>query len=110
VYARILLSEGIGYPLWIPEPSNHYAEYEKEGVNIGDVGILTFDGGFDFLFNVYLPSDHPINNLAPPSFEPLRELQRRDIITTPDIHSAGCVIASRSITRHISDLHVQDPG
>jgi hypothetical protein len=40
----------------------------------------------------------------------LPELRRRDVITTPNIHSAGCVVASQSITRHNSDLQVQDPG
>jgi hypothetical protein len=107
VYARILLTKGIGYPLWIPEPSDYSPEYEREGVSIGDVGVITFDGRFDFLFNVYLPSNHPNNELVPPAFQSLAETQRRAVITTPNIHSPGCVIASGSITRQIVDSDVQ---
>jgi hypothetical protein len=36
-------------------------EYRRRGIGIGDVGIITAAGGFDFMFNVCLPEDHPIN-------------------------------------------------
>lgn len=107
VYARILLTKGIGYPLWIPEPSDEFPEYEREGVSIGDVGVITFDGRFDFLFNICLPPGHPNNRRAPPNFEPLPEVQPGDVITTHNIHSPGCVIASKSITRQIFNSDVQ---
>ena len=35
--------------------------YQRQGVTIGDVGIFTTDGGFNFLFNVCLPAGHPSN-------------------------------------------------
>uniref|UniRef100_A0A0W0G752 G domain-containing protein n=1 Tax=Moniliophthora roreri TaxID=221103 RepID=A0A0W0G752_MONRR len=62
LYARLLLPLGHGYALWLPEPNGDLpVEYLDQGVRIGDVGIVTPDGGFDFLFNVCLPVDHPIN-------------------------------------------------
>ena len=51
-----------GFPLWIPQPNMGLSRsYQRRGVSIGDVGIFTSDGGFDFLFNVCLPAGHPNN-------------------------------------------------
>ena len=51
-----------GFPLWIPQPNMRLSRsYRRQGVSIGDVGIFTSDGGFDFLFNVCLPAGHPNN-------------------------------------------------
>ncbi|KAF9563366.1 hypothetical protein CPC08DRAFT_706073 [Agrocybe pediades] len=79
VYSRHLALLGRGFPLWLPAPNRNLpVEYQKTGTRIGDVGIITSSGGFDFLFNVCLPWDHPINpghgngGLAmPDGFEPL---------------------------------------
>ena len=51
-----------GYPLWIPQ-SNMVLPipYWAQGVHVGDVGIFTENGGFDFLFNICVPRDDPIN-------------------------------------------------
>jgi hypothetical protein len=46
-------------------------EYQRTGILIGDVGIITSRGTFDFLFNICLPVDHPVNsNGVPEQFEP----------------------------------------
>jgi hypothetical protein len=43
-----------------------------KGVSIGDVGLITPDGAFDYLFNICLPSDDPVNiNRVPENFLPL---------------------------------------
>jgi hypothetical protein len=99
VYARILFSKRHGYPLWFPEPfANLPTEYIAEGVSIGDVGIITAEGAFDFLFNICLPSDHPVNSgRVPPNFVPLELDLNRDIALLPDMHSPGCDVASSSV-------------
>ncbi|KAF8890334.1 hypothetical protein CPB85DRAFT_1231169, partial [Mucidula mucida] len=73
VYRRLLSRTGHGYPLWIPDPDENLPEaYHKDGINIGDVGLLTEDGGFDFLFNVHASGNAPVNSGAvPPDFYPL---------------------------------------
>ncbi|KIM73789.1 hypothetical protein PILCRDRAFT_92868, partial [Piloderma croceum F 1598] len=51
---RILLLEKLGYPLWYPDlDENLPATYREHGVRIGDVGIITKAGRFDFIFNVH---------------------------------------------------------
>lgn len=107
-YARILLTKRIGYPLWVPEPSEYPQEYHREGVSVGDIGVITFDGRFDFIFNICLPSYHPVNCQAPPALEPLGEFTRaRDVTTIPNMHSPGCVIASQSIQREFFESDMQ---
>ncbi len=47
--------------------------YRNKGVSVGDLGILTDDGGFDFLFNVCAEADDPVNQgRVPAQFQPLR--------------------------------------
>jgi hypothetical protein len=101
VYSRILLTKGIGYPLWIPEPP---PEYETEGVSIGDVGLITFDGRFDILFNIFSSAAHDSDDFAPPTLQRLPAIQPRDVVSTPNIHSPGSVIASSSISRQASSV------
>ncbi|KAF8995329.1 hypothetical protein BDQ17DRAFT_1211610, partial [Cyathus striatus] len=62
LYARLLWIKGRGFPLWYPSPeANLPAEYRKNGIRIGDVGIINSSGQFDFLFNICLAADHPVN-------------------------------------------------
>ena len=50
-------------------------------LGIGDVGRITPEGIFDFFFNIYLPSEHPINaNFVPDDFHPLTRYVSRDIV------------------------------
>jgi hypothetical protein len=109
-YARILLTKRIGYPLWIPEPANNPQGYEREGVHIGDVGIITFLGGFRCIFNVCLPADDPINWRAPPSLEPFEFQRLRDTERRSEIYHRGCVISSNSIQDSTQHLHMEGQG
>ncbi|KAF9260136.1 hypothetical protein L218DRAFT_873040, partial [Marasmius fiardii PR-910] len=108
IYASTLYRLGHGCPLWIPEPNNSLSnEYQETGVRIGDVGILTSDGGFDFVFNACCSEDDPVNQFGvPQGFQPLswdgtkREISKR--------FRPGAPILSRGAT--ILDLEVAVPG
>jgi len=57
IYARCLLPLKEGYPLYRPELHRRlnddvYDAYHREGISIGDVGIIRPGGDFDFLFNI----------------------------------------------------------
>ncbi|KAJ8080921.1 hypothetical protein PM082_017756 [Marasmius tenuissimus] len=74
VYCRALYPLGNGLALWGPEPNADLPlEYRTSGIRVGDIGLVTSDGRFDFLFNVCLPKNHPINlyNGVPEGYEPL---------------------------------------
>ena len=46
--------------------------YRAHGARVGDVGILTESGEFDFLFNICVPIDDPINpRKLPENFIPI---------------------------------------
>ncbi|KAF9543338.1 hypothetical protein CPC08DRAFT_716753 [Agrocybe pediades] len=73
IYERHLLLKGRGFPLWIPEPNKNLSMiYQRKGINIGDVGLVTYSGSFSFLFNICLPADDPINpRVMPEGFAPI---------------------------------------
>ncbi|KAL0952577.1 hypothetical protein HGRIS_006833 [Hohenbuehelia grisea] len=100
VFARLLLPRRQGYPLWIPEPNGYLPlEYRETGVRIGDVGIITPDGGFDFLFNICHPASDPINsNGVPESFVPL-VVESKDIFDTQNMYDLNSYIASVEMRR-----------
>ncbi|KAJ7285246.1 hypothetical protein C8J57DRAFT_712032 [Mycena rebaudengoi] len=80
-YCSQLLRQGRGFPLYVPgPPGNLPEEYRRNGVSIGDVGTVTPEGVFDFFFNIYLPSDHPINEQVPDDFSPLSPYAPKDIL------------------------------
>ncbi|KIL57182.1 hypothetical protein M378DRAFT_36399, partial [Amanita muscaria Koide BX008] len=63
IYTRAMLKCQVGYPLYVPQPYSGFSEevYSRKGVCVGDVGIITKDGAFDFLFNV-CPSQNSLIN------------------------------------------------
>lgn len=51
-----------GFPLWSPQlDASLHVEYRTTGVTVGDVGIITLDGGFDIQHMVasYTPNPSP---------------------------------------------------
>ncbi|KAF8158109.1 hypothetical protein B0H34DRAFT_707571 [Crassisporium funariophilum] len=88
-----------GFPLWIPQPNMNLSNpYRAQGVCIGDVGIITAFGAFDFLFNICLPRDDPINpEQLPDGFVPIHPpLQKSDIRKFREFSSRS-YLASASI-------------
>ncbi|KAK0199695.1 hypothetical protein DFS33DRAFT_1398311 [Desarmillaria ectypa] len=85
---------GHGYPLWLPQPiSNIHPDCVRRGTQLGDLGHLSYDGGFTYLFNVCKDAMDPVNlNRAPPGFTPLTSIPgvREDLA----VHKRNTVISS----------------
>ncbi|THU94904.1 hypothetical protein K435DRAFT_667411, partial [Dendrothele bispora CBS 962.96] len=90
VYASLLLRHQHGYPLWKPKPYESLPEiYRMTGTRLGDVGRITQDGHFHFLFNVLAPADDPVNEGGVPTdFEPL-EFDMKKVLKEDDCHKPG---------------------
>lgn len=73
IYRDLLLKKQHGLPLWIPDPNENLEEHIKQGISIGNLGILTNDGGFRYLFNIHAEADAPVNKdmRTPQPFTPL---------------------------------------
>jgi len=101
IYVEHLSKKKRGFPLWIPAPeSNLTMEYQRRGVEIGDVGIITPHGAFLFLFSICLPADNPVNpQEMPEGFVPLAPpLSRFDVTRFVQFRS-GSHVASQFIER-----------
>ena len=67
IYRKFVALKGRGRPMQHPGPSRSLPDaYRRRGITVGDVGIFTKFGGFDFLFNICLPANHPINQQGLP--------------------------------------------
>ena len=98
IYVRHLLSPR-GYPLWTPEPSHQLLTYRRDGLRIGDVGVvIPEDGCFDVFFNICLPADHIFHRATgvPDNFEPI-ELDDIDIRTVVNAENPGRIVANSSV-------------
>ncbi|KAJ6574272.1 hypothetical protein B0H19DRAFT_902903, partial [Mycena capillaripes] len=81
VYCSQMLRQKRGFPLYEPAPQiNLPGAYQRHGVSIGDVGSVTPEGIFDFIFNIFLPPEHPINgNRTPHDFSPMAPYESVDV-------------------------------
>jgi len=102
IYYDHLLLAGRGSPMWIPGPNTMLSkEYRRNGIGIGDVGIIYRLEGFSFLFNIFLKADHPVNGgYVPDDFEPLDIGKvRRDLQKTVSVYGQGHHLASSSLRK-----------
>ncbi|KAF9471386.1 hypothetical protein BDN70DRAFT_926168 [Pholiota conissans] len=97
IYREQLELQRRGIPLWIPESNGCLPMiYQRTGVTIGDVGIVTPSGAFSFVFNICLPRDHPSQpDDLPQDFKPI-SLRPRDIRKFIEFKS-GSHLASKAI-------------
>ena len=109
IYERLLRRKERGFALYVPEPNMQLPiAYQKIGVNIGDVGVITPDGGFSFLFNICAPHNDPINPcILPDDFSPLQPtLTVVDVVKFPRFKS-GSYLASASIEKKESESNTR---
>ena len=81
-----MLTHGAGYPLYMPAPSIGLPPtYREKGIRVGDVGVITANGAFEFLFNVC--HDEGIDaTIFPDGFEPLMSDIRTNPKFSPDTY------------------------
>ncbi|KAJ6614151.1 hypothetical protein B0H10DRAFT_1699531, partial [Mycena sp. CBHHK59/15] len=102
-----------GYPLWDPQPASDLPlEYRKQGVRIGDVGFITPNGGFYFLFNICVPSTDPINsqNGVPDDFEPLAINETRSVRRADVMFSKGDTVSTKNVTKRTVTASIETDG
>ncbi|KAF5312961.1 hypothetical protein D9619_002342 [Psilocybe cf. subviscida] len=102
VYEDIMITKNHGFPLWIPTPNTFLPpDYRYSGVSIGDVGVITPEGAFDFFFNIFADASDPIhaNSRLPDIFSPLRPPLRDYEIQRFKENMAGTVVGDDSFRR-----------
>ncbi|KDR79879.1 hypothetical protein GALMADRAFT_1167012 [Galerina marginata CBS 339.88] len=101
LYEQHLLEKGRGHPLWTPQPNTRLPiPYRSKGVCIGDVGILTPEGAFDFLFNICLSARDPMHpEDLPEGFAPVDPPLSRTDIREFRAFTEGSYLASSAVTR-----------
>ena len=107
IYERLLRQKKRGFALYVPQPNRRLpTAYQRIGIRIGDVGIITPDGGFSFLFNICVPHDDPINPpILPEDFSPLKPaLTDLDVVEFSRF-SSGSYLASASIEKKEGESH-----
>ena len=101
IYERLLRRKKRGFPLYVPQPNRRLPiAYQRIGIRIGDVGIITPDGGFSFLFNICAPPDDPINpRILPEDFSPLQPVLTKVDVVEFSRFNPGSYLASESIEK-----------
>lgn len=95
VYAKHLQHAVYGYPLRMPEPMSTLPQnYQDDGLEIGDVGVVDNNGQFDVLFNICKRIDNPLHDLrgVPENFQPVQQGKVKssgNARTAGPIHSHG---------------------
>ena len=79
--------------------------YRKKGIRVGDVGVITANGAFDFLFNTCQYPDQSNAGINPAILPHGFELLRPVIRTTSDMFSPGMCLPSDHV-REISDVNL----
>jgi len=105
VYRRHMALRKKGrHPLWIPQPNLHLPlEYRRRGTQVGDVGIITEDGAFDFMFNICAPVSGSTDSLnLPAGFQPIYPpiSPEKEVVVLAE-HSARDALTSRGISKQV---------
>ncbi|KAJ7440304.1 hypothetical protein B0H11DRAFT_1658898, partial [Mycena galericulata] len=88
--------KGHGYPLSHPQPFDDFPRWE--GIEIGDVGVLTFDGLFDVFFNIRRHDD-PVNRFGLPEGIEAVQLDPADFAVSASYHSEGSHVSNKIIQK-----------
>ncbi|KAJ6453004.1 hypothetical protein C8R47DRAFT_262245 [Mycena vitilis] len=116
LYVMLMLKVGVtrgkGYPMWCPSPNS--AEqvpipHRKHGISLGDVGLVTPNGGFDFMFNIFAAKNDPLNGNGknvPDGFSPCSWSHDKRKSSMP----AGTTVSSPDIDVAVGALPMLHPS
>lgn len=91
VYTEWMTGKGEGFPLYWPSPNAGLPEEQRAlGVTIGDIGIISPEGAFHYLFNICNPGVDEdmepadpgsiiVESLYYPKGEPVVSISREDV-------------------------------
>ena len=107
VFVESLLPKRHGYPLWIPESHGNLPDaYREIGDRVGDVVVLREDGVRDYLFNIFVDRNDPINlNRVPPGFKPMSE-NEQDRVLVHEYHKSSTQISNCDVKKISSSADV----
>ncbi|KAJ6481572.1 hypothetical protein C8R47DRAFT_591714 [Mycena vitilis] len=104
-YSRLLLHKGHGYPVFCPQPSDDLPEpVQRTGVRIGDVGVVTFDGSFDVIFNVCVPANDSVNRFGVPEGFTQLHISSGEKRLQETHHRPGASVSNTEIRKRRLDL------
>ncbi|KAJ7682040.1 hypothetical protein DFH06DRAFT_1160054 [Mycena polygramma] len=110
LYVKLMLPRFKAYPMWCPSPNlaPHIPEaHRRDGISMGDVGLITADGLFDFIFNIFVDGDHPLNvDNVPEGFSPCSWSNRLENSDMPP----GSTISTDSIYGNAASLPMLEPS
>ncbi|KAJ7366214.1 hypothetical protein DFH08DRAFT_763368, partial [Mycena albidolilacea] len=105
LYSRLLLAKGHGYPLSYPQPLDDLPpESSAEGIQIGDVGVLTSDGGFDPLFNICRLAQDDRNRFGVPAGFETVHLRPGDVSSRRVFHRPGSHVSNTRVNKRRLDV------
>ena len=97
-----MLTHRAGYPLYMPTPLGGLSTaYRRKGIRVGDVGVITAKGAFEFLFNACKYNDQSNAGINPDTLPDGFELLKPSIRTS-NVFSPGICLPSDHV-REISD-------
>uniref|UniRef100_A0A8H8CM65 Uncharacterized protein n=1 Tax=Psilocybe cubensis TaxID=181762 RepID=A0A8H8CM65_PSICU len=92
---------GNGFSPWIAKRMLLPDPYSRRTVEVGDVGYINNSGIFIYTFNLFLPSNDPLNQLfpkkLPEGYFPLDPPTDDEILKIPDYFAPGSVIVSNGV-------------
>ncbi|KAF9532745.1 hypothetical protein CPB83DRAFT_903277 [Crepidotus variabilis] len=99
VFARSLMSTGHGFAPWQPGANARPEAHLHQGMTIGDVGFIGKNGALQYRFNIFYPSDHPIQPvILPRTFRPIEPpLPEWEIRTISDQIKPGAILTSKGV-------------
>ncbi|KAF8956735.1 hypothetical protein BDZ97DRAFT_1849664 [Flammula alnicola] len=111
IYARSLLSFGSGVGLHHIEGNVARPKYHlSQGAFVGDVGYMNENGAFCYCFNLFYPSDHPIQpKILPHKFSPIHPpLSSEEVRIVSNHFAPGTIMATEGIeVSRVSDSPLQ---